>query len=221
MLFVTHLLIDVCVWVRVYNGTVHGVNLLAKYLSSVHWCHAWHSCVVLVICVFIENQPASPDAVHLADREPRCHVPYSYLCNIPSATSYFETLKKNDWSLNKNYTVTRLEVAFLMIVWCASCFERGSSLKAPCGQLATECIIRQVMYWPIHSCSNVWNCVDPSKLPVEQLPSPERSIFLSSVCHEGKNLPFELICFIFRILVKVDIFWDELMTAFTICIKKG
>lgn len=107
---------------------------------------------------------------------------------IPSATSYFETLKKkNDRSLKKNYTVTRLEVAFLMIVCCASCFERGSSLKAPCRQLATECIIRQVMYWLIHICSNVWNCVDPSKLHVEQLPSPERSIFLSSVCREAKN----------------------------------
>lgn len=178
MLFVTHMLIDVCVWVCVYNSTVHGVNLLAKYLSSVHWCHAWHSCVVLVICVFIENQPTSPDAVHIADREPTCHVSYSYLSSVisPPLRLILKRWKKIDRSLNKNYTVTRLEVAFLMIVCCASCFKRGSSLKAPCRQLATECIIRQVMYWPIHICSNVWNCVDPSKLPVEQLPSPERSI---------------------------------------------
>lgn len=181
----------------VYNGTVHGVNLLAKYLSSVHWCHAWHSCVVPVICVLLRTSQRLQMQCTLLI-ESQMSVSYSickvyYMCVTRPLHFILKRwpFEKPDSSLNKNYTVTRLDVAFLMIVCRVSCFEGGSNLKALRCQLATECIIRQVMYLFVHICSYEWNLcwlLTPVNLNLRQLSPPEwRSIFLSSVYHEGTN----------------------------------
>lgn len=98
-------------------------------LSSVHWCHAWHRGVVPVICVFIEK-PAniSTCSAHLLIESQMpvsyfylltkcgiCMWPEHYIFRVISKCWPFE--KENpDLLLDKDYTVTRLEIALLMIV---------------------------------------------------------------------------------------------------------
>lgn len=90
-----------------------------------------------------------------------------------------DLLKKPDLLLKKNYTVTRLEVAFLTIVsWAAL-------MEGLCCQLATECKTRQIcIYLYISAPMNGDTVLTPDHSEGE---SKGRSFVLSSVCQEGMN----------------------------------
>lgn len=129
--------------------------------------------------------------------------------------------EKPDLLLNKNYTVTRLEVAFLMIVSCERLWRtvifKGTALptglNVKLGGYVFICTyLRQ---WMVIWC---W-LLTTVNLSLQHLTSPERrSFFLSSVCYERKNWYMKL--FYFSDTTEANmrfIVCSKLMTAFTVC----